>query len=198
MTIVARNGFAGAVGNLLLVPAGQSVVIGNPGPGIAKLSSAPFVNNQLPPLFSIKAAILPNTASYTTFAAATYVLIEAPANNDIEYVVGVAPCLVVYPIYAANTLTALAGGGQTGATLLANISRITVCATTADSCKLPSALPGADCEGVNLGAASTTIYPQTGEAINSGSANAGFAVGAGKGFRFTCSVAGTWNAMLGA
>lgn len=198
MSIIGRNGFVGAVGGLLLVPAGQSIVAANPGPGVAKISTSPFVNNQLPPLFAINTTIQPGAAVFITFAAATYVLIEAPASNELEYAIGVAPALITYNIYTLNALTAKAGGGQAGATLLGNTNRITVCATIADSCLLPSAVLGAVVEGVNLGATSTTIYPQTGEAINSGAANAGVAVAAGKAFRCSCAVAGTWNASFGA
>jgi hypothetical protein len=99
---------------------------------------------------------------------------------------------------ATNALIAKVGGGQSGATLLGNLFRVSTVASAADSCLLPSAVPGAVVEGYNAGANSTTIYPQTGEVINSGAANAGFAVGTTKAVRFSCTVAGTWNAMLSA
>lgn len=198
MSIIARTGFVGAVGSLLIVPAGQSLVVGNIGPGTAKVFSAAFINNQLQPIFAINTAVLPGTAAYITFAAATYVFIEAPASNDVEYSIGVAPVLTVYPLMLTNALTAKAGGGQAGATLLGNLFRIAVCATGGDSCLLPSAVPGATLEGYNAGAASANVFPQVGDAINSGGANAAFAVATTKGARFTCTVAGTWNAVLSA
>lgn len=199
MSIVARNGFAGAVGSLVLVPATQSLVVGNPGGGLAKISTAAAGVNALPPIFSINTVVQPGTGVYLTFASATYVLIEAPASNDIEYAIGAAPILVVYPLYAQTALTAKAGGGQSGATLLGNINRIATVASAADSCILPSAIVGAVVDASNQGTTnSMNVYPQTGEAINSGAANAAFAVATLKSVHFTCAVAGTWNALLGA
>lgn len=93
-----------------------------------------------------------------------------------------------------NGLVALAGGGQTGATPLRHqaFNRVVTVATTADSVLLPTAINGRKLECVNSGANSMNMYPQAGEAINALSANAAFAVAAGKVFTAFCPVDGTW------
>lgn len=198
MPIISRNGFVGALGSLVTVPAGQSLVVANPGGGLARISAAAFINSAIPPIFAVTNTVQPGTAVYITYAVATSVLIEAPNSNDIEYQIGTAPSLIVYPLLANNGLVAKAGGGQAGATLLGNNNRILTVTTIADSCLLPSAIVGAVVDGFNVSANSTNIFPQVGDAINAGAANAAFAVAGTKGFRFTCTVAGTWNATLSA
>lgn len=93
--------------------------------------------------------------------------------------------------------TALAGGGQTGATAITkSISRFTTVATAADSSILPAALAGMEITVVNSGAASMNVFPATGEKINGGSANAAFAVANGKTATFFSAVNGQWHAIL--
>ena len=99
-----------------------------------------------------------------------------------------------------NGLTALAGGGQTGATKLsATFNRITTVATAADSVILPSAAPGLTITVKNAAAAnSTNVYPAVGDAINALAANAAYALAAGKAVQFTSYVAGIWDTILSA
>jgi hypothetical protein len=105
-----------------------------------------------------------------------------------------------------NGLTALAGGGQSGATPIGNISgngdavnnRFTTVANAGDSAILPLAAPGLEYRVFNQTTTSMNVFPAVGDAINGGSANAAFAVAANKGAIFVCMVAGFWNAILSA
>ena len=99
---------------------------------------------------------------------------------------------------ATNGLTAHAGGGQANALLLANlINRVTTVATGNDSVKLPAATVGKWLIVENAAAAnSMNVFPQSGEAINAGAADAAFAMAANKRALFFCAVAGTWGAIL--
>jgi poly(3-hydroxybutyrate) depolymerase len=97
-------------------------------------------------------------------------------------------------------LTALAGGGQTGATELyaQAMNLIETVATAADSALLPTAINGMSLVVINAGANSTTIYPRTSETINALAANAGLAVAAGKQIDFRCPKDGKWYSHLSA
>lgn len=90
-----------------------------------------------------------------------------------------------------DSLTALAGGGQTGATpITAQCTRFSVCATNADSGALPKIGPQA--KGFDLGAVNSVVivrndgvailqvYGQTPDTINGVATGTGVAVGAGK------------------
>lgn len=94
----------------------------------------------------------------------------------------------------SGALTASATSVQATATdLPATFNRITTCATAGDSVKLPAAAAGAMVVVTNAGAESADVFPQTGEAINAGAANAAVAVASGATTMFVCTVAGTWN-----
>lgn len=99
-----------------------------------------------------------------------------------------------FPNTTANGLTALAGGAQAGTPLINGINRVTTVASAADSCQLPSAIPGRRVVVINAAAAnSMNVFPQTGEIINALAANAAYAHAANKGVEFVCAVTGTWN-----
>jgi hypothetical protein len=105
------------------------------------------------------------------------------------------------PIYRSNStgLTALAGGGQTGATLLTgSICRVSTVATAADSVILPNAFAGREHHVINAGANSMNVFPAVGETINALSANTAFAVAAGKTCSFFSPADGAWYANLSA
>lgn len=193
MAQIARSGSV-----VISLTAGQSLAVGSFGAGSAKISTASAISSQVPPIYS-QFAVVQGGATYLTFAAATNVLIEASSACELEYDFGSQPALTNNPFAATTGLTAKAGGGQSGATpLTGNINRISVCATIADSAILPSAIVGRKVSVYNGGAASCNIFPQTGEFINSGAANAAFAVGATKSAIFECVSTGVWNAVLGA
>ena len=107
-----------------------------------------------------------------------------------------------------DNITAFAGGGQASATLLDSAyNRVTTVATAADSVKLPSCQTGANPTANTLGVMvyvtnadstdSMNVFPQTGQAINALSANAAYAMAAGKTSAFLCGTAGVWYSILG-
>lgn len=83
----------------------------------------------------------------------------------------------------SNNLTAT---GSTQGTALALTASLNVVTTTAASTGvlLPPMQAGDDVLVTNLGASSLSVYPRTGGTIQGGSANAAFAVAAGKTARF--------------
>lgn len=108
-----------------------------------------------------------------------------------------------------NAITAFAGGGQTSAVLLTSAyNRVTVVATAADSVKLPPCVNGAVGNGLsnsiglavwvtnNTAATNLAVFPNTGDLINQGAADASFTVAGAKTAVFICGVAGSWNALL--
>jgi len=98
-------------------------------------------------------------------------------------------------------LTAFAGGGQTNAVALvaSKMNRVTVVGTAADSVKLPQAtVLGRELIVINSGANSVNVFPFLGDSINALSANAAFAVAAGKTAVFYSPVANIWYALLSA
>jgi hypothetical protein len=97
-----------------------------------------------------------------------------------------------------NGITAFATGGQGSATPLTSmINRITVCATTGDSVKLPISVAGMVISVLNAGAASLNVFPGVGDFINLLAVNTALAVPSTKGATFYCAVTGTWHAVLG-
>lgn len=182
----------------LSLTAGQSVAVGSYGPGQTKIYTAAPTVGQLAPVYALY-AVVTGGATYLTFASATNVRIEASPASEAEYDYGAQPALTNNPFAVATGLTAKAGGGQSGATALTgNVNRVTTCATAADSAILPPAVVGRRVSVYNAGAASCNVFPQTGESINSGAANAAFAVATTKGAIFECVAAGLWNAVLSA
>jgi hypothetical protein len=100
---------------------------------------------------------------------------------------------------ATTAITAFATGGQSGAIpLVAQVNRITTCASTGDSVKLPAAVAGISLFLANAGAASLNVFPNTGDQINALGANAAFAVASGKSAEFIATASGQWHAILSA
>jgi len=97
-------------------------------------------------------------------------------------------------------LTALAGGGQTGATELRDMAfnRVATVATAADSVMLPTGIAGKWLDGVNTSANSMNLFPKPAETINSLSANTALAIAAGKAFHAFCPADGKWYVVLSA
>ena len=106
-----------------------------------------------------------------------------------------------------NAITAFAGGGQGSAVLLNSaFNRVTVVASAADSVKLPfcggqtspngAVLgPGTQVWVMNTSGNSLNVFPNTGDQINAGGANAAIAIATVTGKIFTCAVAGTWQSL---
>lgn len=85
--------------------------------------------------------------------------------------------LMLFPVQA--TITALAGGGQSGATQIKrNIVEIAVCATAGDSVKLPFAKQGLWVFITNHGANSCNVFPNSLDKINEAAADSAKALAA--------------------
>lgn len=108
--------------------------------------------------------------------------------------------LIVNPDVSAaqNGLTALAGGGQSGATALKyGVNRVTVVATAGDSVLLPAAKAGHSVAVINADAAEAMdMFPAVGESINALSANTALSVAVNKTLLLVCAVDGIWNSIL--
>lgn len=105
------------------------------------------------------------------------------------------------PIYARTTtgITALAGGGQAGATALpSDINVVTTVATAADSVQLPTAEAGREVTVVNNSANALAVFPAVGDKINALSANTVLSVAAGKTATFVSAAALQWFALVSA
>lgn len=87
----------------------------------------------------------------------------------------------------ADNLTAAGSTQGTALKLYANTNIVTTTAAST-GVQLPPMQTGDMVEVVNLGANSLSVYPLTGGAIQTGAANAAFAVGAGKSALFTARV----------
>lgn len=101
-------------------------------------------------------------------------------------------------------LTAHSGGGQASAVALpSGLNQVDTCAADHDSVKLPSAVANAANGLVAVLVYNNTthtldVYPQSGDSINNGAANAVFSVGAAKGCLFFCSKTAQWGTLLSA
>src|SRR5690348_6895794 len=104
---------------------------------------------------------------------------------------------IVKPVLTG--ITAHAGGGQASATpLTGQVNKVSTVATAADSVLLPVAVAGHERIVINAGANSMNVYPNTGDAINALSANAAFAMAAGKTGHFYATDTGHWHCNLSA
>lgn len=104
------------------------------------------------------------------------------------------PSAVVFG--AEDSVTAFATGGQTNATALSatkSYHRISVCATAADSVKLPAATVGQAHYIRNDGAAAAQVFGQATETINGVASATGISLAVGVGMWFICTTAGAWT-----
>lgn len=117
-----------------------------------------------------------------------------PTGTELNFVDGVTSAIqtqidtkapTVAPTFTGNIkrsvqvgITAFATGGQASAVLItADTAEISVCATAADSVKLPSAVAGLVILITNHGIAAADVFPNTDDAINEGAANAAKSLG---------------------
>lgn len=99
----------------------------------------------------------------------------------------------------ANAITATAGGTKAAAFVLtADMNRISVCATAADSVLLPPAKVGATMAIANDGAASCQVFGAGTDTIDGIATATGVAIATTKRRIFWCTVDGNWNSLLGA
>jgi len=102
-------------------------------------------------------------------------------------------------VSSTNGIAATASGTQSTSVLLGSaINRVTTVTTTADSVLLPLSTAGMQLIVTNATSNSMGIFPGVGDAVNALSANAVYALAAGKSAIFSCAVAGTWHAILSA
>jgi hypothetical protein len=94
-----------------------------------------------------------------------------------------------------DALTALAGGAKAGATPLPSlINRVVTVATAADSCLLPSAVPGLNLTVINANVTNAiAVYGAGTDIINALATTVAFPVAATQVAYFACAVAGKWN-----
>ncbi len=99
-------------------------------------------------------------------------------------------------VSTTNSITAYAGGGQANATQLSGtVCRITTCATSLDSVKLPATpAAGQRCLVIvdSTCAAGCAVYPGTGDAIDALSANAYIVIHPGSTQEFVAVSASQW------
>lgn len=105
--------------------------------------------------------------------------------------------LLAAPFYETSTdnLTALAGGGQAGATLLTGqTSRVATVATVGDSVQLPPSQPGLEILVINHGANAMQVFgnSSTTDTIDDQAASAGVQQMAGSMCIYCCSTVGAW------
>ena len=103
--------------------------------------------------------------------------------------------------WSAATLTARAGGGQALATpLLSAVNLIAVCATAADSVRLPPAMGGQVMWLSNGGAAASQVFaaPTTTDTINGVAGSTGISIGAGKSTVLMSPLQGAWFSVISA
>ena len=100
------------------------------------------------------------------------------------------------PLYANSSvtgLTALAGGGQTGATALTAIfNNVTTVATQGNSVALPASVAGADIVVTNSGANAMQVFGAGTDTINGIATATGISQAPGTTARYICYVAGNW------
>lgn len=100
-----------------------------------------------------------------------------------------------------DTLTAFATGGQTNATALSvakKYHRISVCATAADSVKLPTSTAGQAHYIRNDGAAAAQVFGTTPDTINGVATGTGVSLAVASGNWYVCTTAGNWTTTTGA
>jgi hypothetical protein len=94
---------------------------------------------------------------------------------------------------AADNITANAGGGQAGATLLSNeLNRITTVANVGDSVKLPPALAGLTIVVTNHGAKPMQVYGSGTDTIDDSATATGVSQMQGSVVIFACHTSGAW------
>jgi hypothetical protein len=167
-------------GDSALLPAavvGLELIVTNN--GVASLNVFPATGGTINGAAANSAFALPSgqQARFTVTAANTWIAVISSAN--------VSP--------AKDALTALAGGGQAGATvLILGINRFTIVATSGDSCILPVSTTGMRVTVINSSANTLNVFAAASETINAIAALSPFALTTLKVGDFICPVAGKW------
>lgn len=96
----------------------------------------------------------------------------------------------------SKSLTAKAGGGQTGATqLISGVNEVGTVATNGDSVQLPAAIAGTICFVGNSGAANMTVYGKSGrtDTIDGTAGATGVAQNSATDNIYFCAINGKWR-----
>lgn len=102
-------------------------------------------------------------------------------------------------ISSTNNITATAAGTQsTSLQVSTAINRITTVVSIGDAVKLPVANAGMQLIIANASANSMNVFPGVGDAVGALSANAAFAIAAGKTVEFFTANPGNWHTVLSA
>ena len=106
----------------------------------------------------------------------------------------------IFDLSSTSNALAAAGTDQAGATALGTNTYQRVATVGASSgVRLPAAVAGTRIVVFNAqGTNALNVYPSSGQAINSLSANVAFSVAVNRGAEFVCCVDGTWNVVYGA
>ena len=100
---------------------------------------------------------------------------------------------------ATDGITALSGGGQSGATAITSkLNTVSTVAADHDSVLLPVAAAGLEVIIKNTSAHTLDIYPNTGDAIDAGAANAVYSLATVKSVHLFSTAAGHWRSLLSA
>jgi hypothetical protein len=136
--------------------------------------------------------VTPAAASVTTLAASGASALAAVAATTIA-----ASGLVSESV--AATVTAHATGGQGSAfALTKQLNYISVCATTADSVRLPASAAGLRITVINGGVAAAQVFGAGTDTVDSVATATGVPLGIGKRADYFCVAAGNWvSAQLG-
>jgi len=136
---------------------------------------------------------------------AQYPTVTYPSGRAINYNLGTGmhdlTAMVNGAGWTANTYTARAGGGRANATILnAAVNLIAVCATAADSVKLPPAVGGQVMWIINAGSAASQMFAADGttDTINGVAAATGVSLAAGKADVLMSPLPGAWFSVTGA
>jgi len=121
-----------------------------------------------------------------------YVTAQSIADSDIAFLSD------LVSVTAEDEISAFAGGGQGGATLLdSTYNLITIVATSGDSCKLIPAISGDVKYVTNLSANDMDLFPALGEKfiqnITDLGANIQTVISAGMSVQFICYQTGIWR-----
>jgi hypothetical protein len=101
-------------------------------------------------------------------------------STGVQSIAGAKTLTGLLTVKGATAITAFATGGQASATALtSNLNFVTVCATNADSVKLPTGALGMIVTVFNLGAANCEVFPVSGGQIDALGANAAYTINAG-------------------
>lgn len=152
------------------------------------------------------------TANFTPITSPTQIQPTSTVSVDTGAAGGSSPATVSVPLGLLNqanltapAVTAHAGGGQTAATLVGyGVTNVTVCATAANSIKLPPSVVGAWCFLRNVTATSMTVYGSGTDTVDSVATATGVAQAGTKGKLYFAvvgtgdGVAGNWVTLLGA